>query len=182
MVAHGIPVVVPEPSCLSTFRDELPALLWRDPRGARLAALARSPAEHLLTSSGFEALLAKQPLTGGDGRPHADSRRVVIHPHCQGRPVGLSSADAALLERLGFAPEVLDAGCCGLAGSFGYSHEHEAISRQIGEEQWLPRVTAALHDGDVLVADGYSCTMQLAHLSDRRSTSLVSMVRRSLGI
>ena len=47
--AAGIPVVVPEPSCLAAFRDELPALLPGNPRAARLASLARSPAEHLVS-------------------------------------------------------------------------------------------------------------------------------------
>ena len=179
-IEQDIPVVVPEPSCLSTFRDELPALLWRDPRAARLASLARSPAEHLLTAPGFEALLVRRRAEQGSGGAAPVRGRVVIHPHCQGRAAGLPAADVALLERLGFAAEMLDAGCCGLAGSFGYSHEHEAISRRIGEEHWLPRVEAALHDGDTLVADGYSCTMQLSHLSDLESTSLVSLVRRRL--
>ncbi|MGC8635365.1 MAG: FAD-binding and (Fe-S)-binding domain-containing protein [Candidatus Limnocylindrales bacterium] len=198
-IAAGVPVVVPEPSCLSAFRDELPALLWRDPRSARLASLARSPAEQLLASPGFAALLDRRVRSPGQTPPrlapgevgeHADrdvpsveSRgRVVVHPHCQGRAAGLPASDRALLERLGFTPEILDAGCCGLAGSFGYSHEHEALSRRIGEEQWLPRVRAAVEPGDPLVIDGFSCTMQLSHLSELHSTPLISLIRQSLGV
>ena len=183
-VARGIPVVVAEPSCLSAFRDELPALLWRDPRSARLASLARSPAEHLLASPGFGALLACRESAGRDRDEAAGTPapgRPVVHPHCHGRAAGLPAADRTLLEWLGFAPEVLDAGCCGLAGSFGYSHEHEAISRRIGEEQWLPRVRKAVRPGDELVVDGFSCTMQLSHLSELESTALVSLARRMLG-
>jgi hypothetical protein len=67
-----------------------------------------------------------------------------------------------------------------LAGSFGYSHEHEALSRRIGEDHWLPRVRQAVGPGDELVLDGFSCATQLAHLSDLRSTTLVSLVRRAL--
>jgi FAD/FMN-containing dehydrogenase/Fe-S oxidoreductase len=199
-IVGGVPIVVPEPSCLSAFRDELPALLWRDPRAARLASLARSPAEQLLASPGFEALLEQRgrtpdqtthrPGTGAGGEcsghdgPSADliepRRRVVVHPHCQGRAAGLPASDRLLLERLGFIPEILDAGCCGLAGSFGYSHEHEALSRRIGEEQWLPRLRAAIEPGDPLVIDGFSCSMQLSHLSELHSTPLISLVRRTL--
>ena len=51
--SRGIPVIVPEPSCLASFRDELPSLLPDDPRAARAASLARSPAEHLLTTAAF---------------------------------------------------------------------------------------------------------------------------------
>ncbi len=178
-IARGIPIVVPEPSCLSAFRDELPALMWRDPRAARLASLARSPAEHLLASPGFADALAQAQPEASDDAPMG---RVIVHPHCQGRAAGLPAADRALLERLGFAPQILDAGCCGLAGSFGYSAKHEAISRRIGEEHWLPRLRAAVGDEDraPIVVDGFSCAMQLSHLSDLQSTSLVSLVRRTL--
>ena len=178
--SRGIPVVVPEPSCLAAFRDELPALLSDDPRAARLASLARSPAEHLLTSPAFQAALADPKVRIRAGARHA---RAVVHPHCHGRAVGTPRADRALLERLGFEPEILDAGCCGLAGSFGYRAEHEPLSRRIGDEHWLPRVRAAVGGDETasLVIDGFSCTMQLEHLSDLRSTSLVTLVRRELG-
>ncbi len=153
-----------------------------------LASLARSPAEHLLASPAFEAAIADgQVRRRGDGQP----ARAVVHPHCHGRAIGTPRADRELLERLGFRPEMLDAGCCGLAGSFGYRAEHEALSRRIGEEQWLPKLRSALvqggeatlgpGDATVLVVDGFSCQMQLDQLSDLRSTALVSLVRRALG-
>ena len=107
---------------------------------------------------------------------------MVVHPHCQGRAAGLPAADRALLERLGYAVEVLDAGCCGLAGSFGYRAEHETLSRRIGEEHWLPRVRAALAEapGARLVVDGFSCRMQLDHLSELDATALPALLRRQL--
>ena len=58
-----------------------------------------------------------------------------------------TSADQAVLRAAGFAVDVLDAGCCGLAGSFGFDAHHEALSRQIGEDLWLPKVRAALSAG-----------------------------------
>jgi Fe-S oxidoreductase len=177
--SRGIPVVVPEPSCLAAFRDELPALLSDDPRAARLASLARSPAEHLLASPAFPAAIA-----GSQARARRDAvpSRVVVHPHCHGRAVGTPRADRELLDRLGFQPEILDAGCCGFAGSFGYRAEHEPLSRRIGDEHWLPRVRAAVGGDDTasLVVDGFSCAMQLEQLSDLRSTTLVALVRREL--
>jgi Fe-S oxidoreductase len=63
---------------------------------------------------------------------------------------------------------VLDAGCCGLAGSFGFTAAHEAVSRTIGENQWLPKIAAALWDGDGesrVVIDGFSCATQYRHLA-----------------
>ncbi len=178
--SRGIPVVVAEPSCLAAFRDELPALLSDDPRAAVLASLARSPAEHLLASPLFEVALAQRSVVRGQGGPQ---KPVVVHPHCHGRTIGTPRADRELLERTGFRPDILDAGCCGLAGSFGYRAEHEPLSRRIGEDQWLPKVRAALgrQDDAAVVLDGFSCGMQLEQLSDLRSTALISVVRGELG-
>lgn len=178
--SRGIPIVVLEPSCLAAFRDELPALLADDPRAVLVASLARSPAEHLLASPGLEAVLADQRRGERGDAPPA---RAVVHPHCHARAIESTRADGDLLERLGLRPEILDAGCCGLAGSFGYRAEHEPLSRQIGEEQWLPKVRAAVGTGEeaTLVVDGFSCVMQLDQLSGLGSTALVSVVRRSLG-
>jgi Fe-S oxidoreductase len=173
--SRGIPVVVPEPSCLSSFRDELPELLADDPRALRLAQLARSPAEHMLADGRIDRWAGRILDVGG-------GRRLVIHPHCQGRAVGSTHADAALARRLGFEVSVVDGGCCGLAGSFGYRAEHEPISRTIGTQQWLPAVEAAMGEGPgaTLVIDGFSCRTQLDHLGDRRAETLASVVSEAL--
>jgi FAD/FMN-containing dehydrogenase/Fe-S oxidoreductase len=163
----GVPVVVPEPSCLAAFRDELPALLSSDKRAANLASLARSPAEFLLE----RGLAARFPATGA-GRP------LVLHPHCHQRAVVGTAAEEGLLASLGFTVEVLDGGCCGLAGSFGFDSRHEGLSRHIGEQLWLPKVRAALAappSGKRLVADGFSCRAQLAHLGPDLGPSLISL-------
>ncbi len=166
---------VPEPSCLASFRDELPSLLPDDPRARRVASLARSPAEHLLQT----AALAED---GGAARDAVDRGRVLVHPHCHGRAIGTPGPDVALLRRAGYRPELADAGCCGLAGSFGYRADHEALSRRIGQEQWLPRLRAQLAGDEpaTLVIDGFSCETQLAHLGDMRSTTLIRLVREAL--
>jgi Fe-S oxidoreductase len=177
--SRGVPVVVCEPSCLATFRDELPALLADDLRAALLASLARSPAEHLLTLPAFDALIAARPNARDQGSP----TRAVVHPHCHGRAVGAPRADREILECLGLRTDVLDAGGCGFAGSFGYRAEHEALSRRIGEEQWLPTLRATMATGEAatLVVDGFSCEMQLAHLPGPQSTSSLTVTRRLLG-
>ncbi len=178
----GVPVVVPEPSCLAAFRDELPALMAGDARAARLASLARSPAEHLLSLDALEAAVAR--AAGGPA-----GRRVVVHPHCHARAAGSSAADGRLLELLGYDVQVLDAGCCGLAGSFGFRAEHEELSRRIGLDQWMPRLLDAVEDADALVVDGFSCLTQLAELAGTaglrtapQPLPLVSLVRRRLGV
>jgi FAD/FMN-containing dehydrogenase/Fe-S oxidoreductase len=178
----GVPVVVPEPSCLVAFRDELPALLPDDPRAARLASLARSPSEHIVAAGLLERLHNDSP-----GRPG----RAFVHPHCHQRSVVGTSADVAVLGALGYEVEVLDAGCCGLAGSFGFNARHEPVSRKIGEDLWLPKLRDALRtdgsggdDGSWLVIDGFSCRTQLENLGPdllRRTTTLPALLRRYSG-
>ena len=116
------------PGCSRTTRAPL-----------RLASLARSPAEHLLSDGRADRLVEAHPDAGS-------GRRLVIHPHCHGRAVRATDADATLARHLGFEVQVVDGGCCGLAGSFGYRAEHEALSRTIGTEHWLPAVDRAFGD------------------------------------
>jgi FAD/FMN-containing dehydrogenase/Fe-S oxidoreductase len=177
-IADDVPIVVPEPSCLAAFRDELPGLLPEDPRAAKLASLARSPAEHLLhlDPDDLSQLAAEDPDT-----------RIVIHPHCHARAAHAADADRRLLAQLGYSVDVLDAGCCGLAGSFGFRAEHESLSRRIGEEQWLPKIDSALWDREgggrlELLIDGFSCATQyshLAHPSSPRPSTLAELIGRT---
>jgi Fe-S oxidoreductase len=184
-VSAGVPVVVPEPSCLAAFRDELPALLADDPRALRLASLARSPAEHIVAVGLLDRALPDK-AQGGAPRP---AGRAFLHPHCHQRSVVGTAADEAVLRGLGYEVEVLDAGCCGLAGSFGFNAKHDPLSRKIGEELWLPKLRACLQSGDRdedgdpswLVVDGFSCRTQLEHLGPEllgRTTSLPALLRR----
>jgi FAD/FMN-containing dehydrogenase/Fe-S oxidoreductase len=194
---EGIPVVVPEPSCLAAFRDELPALLPGDPRAARLASLARSPAEHLLATGLLERFQCPIVNASTGGGPVAGrAGRALLHPHCHQRSVVGTSADEAVLQALGYDVEVLDGGCCGLAGSFGFNAHHEALSRRIGEDLWLPKLRSRLFrdtstrrrdevrsrdDGRAyLVLDGFSCRTQLEDLAPellQHVTTLPALVR-----
>jgi hypothetical protein len=84
------------------------------------------------------------------------------------------SADRDLFERMGLQAEVLDAGCCGLAGSFGYERDHYQVSMKAGEHALLPAVRRALPD-TLIVADGFSCRSQIAHATDRRALHLAEV-------
>ena len=186
----GVPVVVPEPSCLAAFRDELPALLPGLDEARDLARLARSPAEHFgagdLTQRLQQARQHQRSVASpsDQGQTGGPPRKAVLHPHCHQRAVGGAQAEAAVLRALGYQVEVLDGGCCGLAGSFGFEAHHEAVSRKIGSELWLPKLEASLQGGAELVIDGFSCRTQLQHLAPSlaaRNQPLPSLLRRYLG-
>jgi Fe-S oxidoreductase len=90
---------------------------------------------------------------------------VVLHGHCHQKSMGLVPPARALLSRIPSCTVVeLDSGCCGMAGSFGYSRDHYEVSHQIGERRLLP-AARALKNGEVLAAAGTSCRHQVAHFA-----------------
>ena len=164
-VARGIPVVGLEPSCLLTLRDELPAL-DSGPAAAAVAARARLLTEWLVESGALDRLeLAPLPV-----------RRVRVHGHCHEKAFG---ADGPTLEVLRAIPdlavEAIPAGCCGMAGSFGYETEHAEVSRRVAELELLPAVRA-LADDEWLVANGTSCRHQAADLADATGRHVVTVL------
>jgi Fe-S oxidoreductase len=106
---------------------------------------------------------------------------VVLHGHCHQKSLGLVAPAKALLERIpGSRVTDLDAGCCGMAGSFGYAREHFDVSRQIGERRLLP-AARALEAGAVLVAAGTSCRQQVHDFTDTRALHPAELLRSLLG-
>ena len=180
-IAADTPVVVVEPSCLDAFREELPGLLPGDPRAAKLARLAQSLAEYVLASPRFDEMLGSPAASASLAASAPTPTSAVVHPHCHARASGASATDVRLLERLGIDARALDAGCCGLAGSFGFRAEHEKWSRKIGEEWWLPKVRAAT-ENSALVVDGFSCVTQLGHLGGPSSITTIDILRDRLRV
>ncbi|MGE0464622.1 MAG: FAD-binding and (Fe-S)-binding domain-containing protein [Vicinamibacterales bacterium] len=156
--ARGEPIVFVEPSCLSAVREDAPDLLSGSLREkARIVAGRAVLLEELLDRE-IAAGRARLAL-----RPGPSS--VLLHVHCHQRSMGLGAPAAALLSRIpGATVTDLDAGCCGMAGSFGYAREHYGVSRAIGERKLLP-AARSLPAGAVLAAAGTSCRHQVAHFT-----------------
>lgn len=144
-VAAGATVVGVEPSCILTLRDELPDLV-RDPRARALAEATRT-FEELLVESGW--------------RPGRLARTAIVHGHCHQKALVGMKPTTELLSRVeGLDFTVLDSGCCGMAGSFGYEAGHYEVSRAIGERVLLPAVRAAAPE-TLVIASGFSCRGQI---------------------
>jgi Fe-S oxidoreductase len=92
---------------------------------------------------------------------------VLLHGHCHQQALTKLTADRSLLESTGCDVHVLDAGCCGMAGSFGFEREKYALSQRIGELAVLPAVRAAASD-TCIVSDGFSCREQIEQATGRR--------------
>ena len=166
-IAAGTPVVILEPSCAAVFRDELPNLLAGDRQAERLSQNAFTFAEFLAKAHG-----------GFD--PPRCARKALVQTHCHQHAVMGSDADRTVMDRLEMEYEVLDSGCCGMAGAFGFEHgEKYKLSKQIGELGVLPAVRAANPD-TLILADGFSCREQIIQGTGRHALHLAQVVADAL--
>jgi FAD/FMN-containing dehydrogenase/Fe-S oxidoreductase len=164
-IRAGMPVVGLEPSCVAVFRDELCNLFPHDEDADRLSVQTLTLAEFL------ERI---------DYEPPRLERRALVHGHCHHKSVLKRGPDEALMERMGLDVEVLDSGCCGMAGAFGYeAGEKYEVSVAAGERVLLPAVRDA--DADTLIlTDGFSCQSQIAQRTGREALHLAEVIRIGL--
>jgi FAD/FMN-containing dehydrogenase/Fe-S oxidoreductase len=143
----GTPIVVLEPSCASVFRDELTNLLPHDPRAQKLRD------QTFLLS---EFLVKHAPHY----RPPQLAEKILVHGHCHHRATMGMQDELALLRLTGADVELLDSGCCGMAGPFGFEKDKYDLSQKLGERVLLPaaRNKAA---NTILLTDGFSCAEQI---------------------
>ena len=165
-IREGVPLVGAEPSCVASFRDELPGLMPHDEDAKRLSLQALTLAEFLQEHA-------------PDWEPPRLSGKALVHGHCHHEAVMGMSAEKKLYERMGLDFEVLDSGCCGLAGSFGFEKEHDEISREIGEQRLMPMVREAPEEA-ILVADGFSCKTQIEEMTDRRALHTAQVLKLAM--
>ncbi|HEY0495703.1 MAG TPA: FAD-binding and (Fe-S)-binding domain-containing protein [Kutzneria sp.] len=143
----GTPIVVLEPSCAAVFRDDLPKLLHGDQDAHRLAHQTKTLAE---------ILTERAP----DWRPPTVGRQAVAQPHCHHHAVLGFDTDEKLMRQYGIDVDVLDAGCCGLAGNFGFEQGHYDVSMACAEDKLLPSLRQA-GEATLVLADGFSCRTQI---------------------
>jgi Fe-S oxidoreductase len=158
-----------EPSCLLTLADEWPELVpGADAR--RVADAARLA----------DAWLAEQVKVGRCLlHLKAGPGKVLLHGHCHQKAlVGAAGTAAALRLVPGLEVNVLDTGCCGMAGSFGFEKEHFDLSVQVAELSLLPALRAA--PGATIVAPGTSCRHQIKDLDGRRALHPLEVIAGQL--
>jgi Fe-S oxidoreductase len=111
-----------------------------------------------------------------DWLPPPLNRRAIAQTHCHQHAVMGYDADRALLERTGVQVEVLDSGCCGLAGNFGFERGHYDVSIACAERVLLPAVRRA-DPQTLLLADGFSCRTQVEQAgTGRRGIHLAELL------
>jgi FAD/FMN-containing dehydrogenase/Fe-S oxidoreductase len=164
-VADDVPIVVLEPSCFAVFRDE-----------ARNLTSDRRMADALADRAVLFDTFVRPHLERGDfARLSGDA---LAHVHCHQQAIDGTSSAADTLRAAGLTARILDAGCCGMAGAFGYDRQHYRVSVDVGERVLLPAVRRA-PDDTIIVANGFSCREQIQQLTGRRAYHLAEVMNRS---
>jgi FAD/FMN-containing dehydrogenase/Fe-S oxidoreductase len=160
----GLPIVVLEPSCASVFRDELCNLLPDDPRAERLRR---------------QTFLLSEFLEQRGYQPPQLQQKVLLHGHCHHKAIMKMTSEEVVLRKTGAELKALDAGCCGMAGPFGFQAEKYAISQAIGERVLLPAVRQASRE-TLIVSDGFSCREQIFQSTGRQALHLAELLERTI--
>jgi Fe-S oxidoreductase len=165
VIRAEIPVIGLEPSCVSVFRDELKRLFPFDEDARRLANNAMTLGEFLVKQTNFAF-----PKMNG---------RALVHGHCHDKAVMKMGSVPELLKRLGLEFQILDTGCCGMAGAFGFEAEHYEISVRCGERMLLPTIRDA-RSAQLIIADGFSCCEQMEQLAGVHALHTAEVVVKAL--
>jgi Fe-S oxidoreductase len=166
-VAEGCAVVGCEPSCLLSLRDEYPDLV----PGAEAKAVAENAflIEEFFQTNGLDLTFPSPPDA------------VLMHGHCHQKTLVGTEPMKAFVEKTGTRVRVVDSGCCGMAGAFGYESEHYDISMEMAERRLLPAIRDASTD-TVIVAPGTSCRHQILDGTGRRALHPAEVVARAAGL
>jgi FAD/FMN-containing dehydrogenase/Fe-S oxidoreductase len=166
---RGVFIVGLEPSCLLTMRDEMLVM--------GLGEGAQRLADHALL---LEEFLVREAAVGRFApRLKAATQAMRVHGHCHQKAFGAMQPVLDVLRLIpGAQPELIDSACCGMAGSFGYDAEHQAVSMQMAELSLLPAVRAA--PDAIIVADGTSCRQQIADGTARQALHVARVLANHL--
>jgi len=165
-IRDGVPVVVLEPSCASVFRDELLSLMPNDLDAQRLSR------QTFLLSEFLEKRV-------NDYQPPELKRKALVHGHCHHHAVMKMTDEEEILKKMGLDYHLLNSGCCGMAGGFGFEKDHYEVSIKVGERVLLPAVRKAEPD-TILIADGFSCQEQVMQTTDRRPLHLAQVLQMAM--
>jgi FAD/FMN-containing dehydrogenase/Fe-S oxidoreductase len=163
-IEAGLPIVVLEPSCASVFRDELRNLFPGDARADRLRR---------------QTFLLSEFLQQHAYQPPQLSQKLLLHGHCHHKAIMKMTDEEELLRKTGADLRTLDAGCCGMAGPFGFEQKKYAVSQAIGERVLLPAVRQTDPD-TLIVSDGFSCREQIQQGTGRKAVHLAEVLQRAL--
>ena len=172
-IEAGLPFVFLEPSCASVFKDEMLELFPNDPRAQRLSRQVWLLADWLS---------AKAPEFAANFLPdRLQGAHILLHGHCHHKAVfGGPASEIALLRQAGATVEPIQAGCCGMAGPFGFEADKFEVSKTIANDGLLPAVQSA-GPTTIIAADGFSCREQIDQLAHVKALHFAEVLARTCG-
>jgi Fe-S oxidoreductase len=107
------------------------------------------------------------------------NNEVLVHEHCHSKALLASKPSVELLKVVGFEPKDSGAGCCGMAGSFGYESSSYDVSMQVGEQTLFPKVRA-WNDDALICAHGFSCRHQIADGTQKEALHPAVLIKNAI--
>ncbi len=165
-IEAGTPMVVLEPSCCSVFRNEMNGLMPDSKRAHRLM-------ENTFLLSEF----LEQKVKGYE--PPKLKRKAIVQGHCHHKAIMRLYDEEAVMKKMDLGFQVLESGCCGMAGSFGFEEDKYEVSQKCGERSLLPAVRKA-GLSTLVIADGFSCKEQIQQGTPRQALHLAEVMQMAL--
>ncbi|HEY6154532.1 MAG TPA: FAD-binding and (Fe-S)-binding domain-containing protein [Candidatus Udaeobacter sp.] len=165
-IEAGTPMIGLEPSCTAVFRNELADLFPQNEDAIRLSHQTFTIAEF------FNQFALDYSI-------HRLTRKALVHGHCHHKAIMKVECDAELFDRLGLDFHIIDSGCCGMAGAFGFEKDHYDVSVGCGERVLLPTVRSAGKE-TLIIADGFSCREQIRQMTDRQALHVAQVLQMAI--
>ncbi len=159
-----IPVVGLEPGCISVFRDEMVNLFHGNEAAEKLR---------------LRTFLLGEFLNLQDIQLPQLNKKAIVHLHCHQRSIQGSKTEESILKKLGVEYELLDSGCCGMAGSFGFEKDHYDVSIQCAERVLVPAISE-ISDDTLILTNGFSCREQILQCTGKRPLHLGEVLSLAL--
>jgi len=163
-IRKGVPVLVMEPSTAAVFKEDMISLFPMNRDAQRLSKLVSLLSDFVLQRE------LDVPNLGG---------KAIFHGHCHQKAALKPRSMRELLTKMNLDVEEPEPGCCGMAGAFGLESEHYRISQDIGEMNLLPAVRKA-PESTLIIADGFSCRMQIMEGTDRKPLHMAQVLQMAL--
>ncbi|MDP9693869.1 UNVERIFIED_ORG: FAD/FMN-containing dehydrogenase/Fe-S oxidoreductase [Arthrobacter globiformis] len=174
LLAAGYPIIGLEPSCTGMLEHEITELLPDDPRAAQVTRLATT-----LGTFVADHLTKGKPWPFGTVSPDGSPTSALCQVHCHQQSGRGYGDELNVLTEVGVATDVIDSGCCGLAGNWGFEPGHYEVSQQVAERTLFPAVRAAGEE-TIVLADGFSCRTQIAQGTGKEGLHLAQILHAAL--
>jgi len=172
LITNKTPLIGIEPSAILTFRDEY-IRLADDVNSAKIIAKNTFTIEEFLQNEFEKGNIRTNQFT-------TEKKSIKIHGHCHQKALSSTQATFSILNiPENYSPTIMNTGCCGMAGSFGYEKEHYKISMQVGEDTLFPKIRNTSKETEI-IASGTSCRHQILDGTNRCAKHPITVLREAL--